>query len=109
MSADLVPLLTKLDVVLSRLLEEPQTSAASPWMTPVETCLYLRWVHETDSADHRAGDPNLGMFYDAKRRYGLPTRKVGGSLRCHRQFVEEWARTGVAVSALRAVAARRRG
>lgn len=59
-------------------------------MTPAETCIYFRWVR----AD---GSPSLDMFYQARHRYGLPATKVGGSLRCHRQFVDQWAATGVAV------------
>lgn len=62
----------------------------TPWMTPAETCVYLRWL----DAD---GQPKLHQFYIARSQYGLPASKAGGSLRCHRQFVDQWVQTGVAV------------
>jgi hypothetical protein len=106
---DLERLADKVDALVD-VLTQNATAPRSPWMTPAETCQYLRWVHETDTEGHKAGDPNLDLFYTARKRYGLPATKVGGSLRCHRQFVDEWARTGVAVRDLRAVGGRgRRG
>ncbi len=89
-------LVARIDALLAH-LERPSAGARPVWMTPAETCRYFRWIYEVDGAGHRAGEPNLDLFYTARKRYGLPARKVGGSLRCHRMYVDEWARTGVAV------------
>jgi len=57
----------------------------SPWMTPAEACVYLRFV----KAD---GSPDLDRLYHARTRLGLPASRLGGgrTLRFHRAFVDDW-------------------
>lgn len=59
----------------------------TPWMTPAETCLYLRWLTP-------AGDPDRNRFYHARHRHRLPARRVAGRLLCHRDQIDRWAATG---------------
>jgi hypothetical protein len=88
----LAPLVARLDALIA-LLTPAAAATRSPWMTPAEVCHYFRWLR-TDGA------PSLDVFYQARRRYGLPASHVGGSLRCHRHYLEEWARTGGAAGAI---------
>lgn len=91
---DLDQLVARLDALLV-LLTSPAAAARSPWMTPAEVCHYFRWLDD-------AGAPSLDVFYKARRRYGMPASKVGGSLRCHRLYLDEWVRTGGAALVRRA-------
>jgi hypothetical protein len=90
------PIAARLDQVIALLTTIAAVVPASPWMTPADVCRYFRWL---DAAGH----PSLDVFYQARRRYGLPATRVGGSLRCHRQFLDEWARTGVPVRTIEAI------
>ncbi len=74
--------LATVETLLVQLLAE-RAAARSPWLTPAEVCHYFRWL----DAD---GAPNLDQFYQARSRYGLPASRVGGTLRCHRQFLDAW-------------------
>jgi len=69
---------------LIALLSNQAAAARSPWMTPAEVCLYLRWVN----AD---GSPDTKSFYRARKRYDLPATRIAGALRCRKERIELWA------------------
>jgi hypothetical protein len=61
--------------------------ADSPWMTPAETCEYLRWL----TAD---GAPDRNRLYHARSLHQMPGRRVAGRLLFHRDQIDRWALTG---------------
>jgi len=77
-------LLARLDELIAVLINQAAASR-SPWMTPEETCLYLRWVKADGSPDKKA-------FYRARKRFDLPATPIAGALRCRKDRIDEWIR-----------------
>jgi hypothetical protein len=101
MSVTLETLLARVDDLLA-VLTNQAAAARSPWMTPEETCLYLRWVNADGSPDKKA-------FYRARKRYDLPATPIAGALRCRKDRIDEWIRgvtTAADIALLRQRAAR---
>ena len=83
MSITLETLLSRVEALID-VLTNQAVAGRSPWMTPAEVCLYLRWVNED-------GSPDLASFYRARKRYQLPATKIAGALRCRKERIESWA------------------
>jgi hypothetical protein len=77
-------LIARVDALIAVLQEQHATAARSPWMTPREVCVYLRWIHDD-------GAPDVAAFYRARKRYGLPASRIAGALRCRKDRIESWA------------------
>jgi hypothetical protein len=77
-------LIARVDALIAVLQEQHAIARPSPWMTPREVCVYLRWVRDD-------GSPDEAAFYRARKRYHLPATKIAGALRCRKDRIDSWA------------------